>query len=138
MTQDEIMKLSNEKLNAKVEELHGNEIVKGYVFESKRIPCPDGDPACLAIHYGLVPRKVTDFAGDIAAAWELVKALPDSRTVTIYPGHMVVLDAREKGSIGPGEELSTWFYTEIARFIGEEDATNITRAYIMAKTGGDK
>ena len=79
MTYDEILKLSNDELNDKIEELLGNEVIKGYVFENKRIPCPDNRPGCLVLHWGLIPRKVRNFAGDIALAWGLLSVIPGAR-----------------------------------------------------------
>lgn len=79
MNRDEILKLSNDELNDKIEELLGNEVVYGYVFENKRISCPENLPGCLVAHYRKAPRLIRNFAEDIAEAWTLLRMVPDAR-----------------------------------------------------------
>ena len=79
-----------------------------------------------------LPGELPDYPNDIVAAWELLRALPEDMTMTIYPGRMVILEQSAMFEL-PGLEIVTPMYSEIARFIGDSDERNITRAFIRAR-----
>jgi len=72
-----------------------------------------------------------DYPNDIAAAWELMRALPEDMTMTIYTGRMVILEQSEMYELAGGG-IAAPLYSEIARFIGDSDERNITKAFIIA------
>ena len=61
--------------------------------------------------------------------------MPKGYSLTIWPGVMVVLN--RWGLVPVVRKLKVNMADEVARFIGEEDARNITMAFILAMTGGD-
>ena len=144
MKPEEVMAMTDEQLRIKAAELMGVEReylccedlfcppTKCLYGEDDVYDCPhlrEGKDVndCPEMRRGDLP----DYPNDIAAAWELIRALPEDMTMTIYPGRMVILEQSEMYELAGGG-IAAPLYSEIARFIGDSDERNITKAFIIA------
>ena len=100
---------------------------------------------CRPLIYGFAPgvchfsrnwEEVPDHQNDIAAAWPLTQAIPKGYSLTIRPGVMVILNRWEFVQTSP--DLKVNMSDEVARFVGENDAQNITMAFVSAAGGDDE
>ena len=119
MKPEEVNAMTDEQLRIKAAELLGmsNTKVGGMAIVGIQ---PNGEMRC-----------IPDYPNEISAAWRLIRALPEDMTMTIYTGRMVILEQSEMYELAGGG-IAAPLYSEIARFIGDSDERNITKAFIIA------
>lgn len=153
MTPEQVKALTDEELRIRAAECLGarwyrsvfGSVVGRYLYivpeshpgvEIVSIPADGTEPLCEgALIY------IPDYPHDIAAAWELMgPIIAAGFAIEVIPGVMVRLLFRSEAKFV--DNCLVGVFDEIARFIGlgrgpgEEDARNITRAFILAMSGG--
>jgi len=80
--------------------------------------------------------SIPDYPNDIAA-WELAERIPEGYALEIHVGRMVLLSRIGEAVIGAGS-LKIKTFDEVARFVGSDNAANITRAFVLARMLEDR